>query len=40
VLSLEIAPVTSDAPHTLRIVVRVKPRGADDAVTLGLEVGL
>jgi phage baseplate assembly protein W len=40
VLSLEIATVTSNAPHTLRIVARVQPAGGGDPVSLGLEVAL
>jgi phage baseplate assembly protein W len=40
VLSLEIAPVTADAPDTLRIFARVQPVGGGDPVTLGLEIGL
>jgi phage baseplate assembly protein W len=40
VLSLEIAPSTSDTPHTLRIFARVQPIGSGDPVSLGLEVGL
>jgi phage gp46-like protein len=40
VLSFEIAPVTADAPGTLRITARVQPVGGGDPVALGLEVGL
>jgi phage baseplate assembly protein W len=40
VLSLEIAPVTADAPHAVRITARVQPVGGGDPVSLGLEVGL
>ena len=40
VLAVEIAPVTADAPDRLRIFVRVKPQGAGDPVSLGLEVAL
>jgi phage baseplate assembly protein W len=40
VLSLTIAAVTADAPHTLRIAARVQPVGGGDPVALGLEVAL
>ena len=40
VLSLEIAPVTADAPDRLRIFARVQPKGKVEPLTLGLEVGL
>jgi phage gp46-like protein len=40
ILSLEILPTTPDAPHHLRIFVRVRAVGGGDPVALGLEVGL
>lgn len=39
-LSLEIAPTAPDAPDRLHIFIRVQPKGGEDPVALGLEVGL
>lgn len=40
ILSLDIEPVTADAPDRLRIFVRVLAVSGGDPVALGLEVGL
>jgi phage baseplate assembly protein W len=40
ILSLEILPITPDAPDRLRIFARVLAVGGGDPVALGLEVGL
>jgi phage gp46-like protein len=40
ILSLDIAPMTADAPDRLRIFARVLAVGGGDPVALGLEIGL